>query len=332
MENFNKHISKTDMEKIEKKEKPKAKKINVKTLIFRIIEITIALAYVVLLAVGRFIPVVKDSDYYISMDLFSGAQAPIGIIRSVSIALLVCTIGSILHLILGVFRNKALEKRGRVAILDLVNNLIKYVTIILIACIALNTFGVDAAGIFAGLGIVALIIGLGVTSLIEDIVAGIFIIAERTFDVGDIIVLDGFRGTVVTVGIRSTKIADVGGDILTVRNSSIGSVINLTDRQSCAAITIPIAPDESLQKVEQIIKSSNIESIKDTCDKMLGEPIYLGLCEISAKGVQMLLFIAACKEENRYDVERALYHGLKFIFESNGVKLGAPLLMPEENQ
>lgn len=330
MENLNKNLSKSDIEHITKKEKPKTNKISTKTLILRIIEITIACAYVLTLAFGRFFAVIKDNDYYKSLDLFLKEPAPIGIIRSLSIILMVCTIGSLLHLLIGQVRKKALKKRGRVALLDLVNNLIKYVTIIIVICIVLNAFGVDATGILAGLGIVALIIGLGVTSLIEDIVAGIFIIAERTFDVGDIIVLDGFRGTVVTVGIRSTKIADVGGDILTVRNSSIGSIVNLTDRQSCAAITIPIAPEESLQKVEQIIKESHLESIKDTCDKIIGDPIYLGLCEITAKGVQMLLFIAGCKEDARYDVERALYHGIKVMLESNGVKLGTPGLKIDE--
>ena len=137
------------------------------------------------------------------------------------------------------------KKTGR-AIIELLGNLVKYVAYIVLIFLILNAMGVNTAELLAGLGILGLIIGLGVTSLIEDIVAGIFIIAEQTFDVGDIIVLDGYRGTVVSIGIRSTKIADVGGDILTVRNSSIGSVVNLTDRTSCAAISIPLSPQESL--------------------------------------------------------------------------------------
>ena len=329
MENFNKNLSESDMKKIAKDNKPAEKKMKTKTLVFRIVEITIACVYVLALIFGRFLPFMKDTDFFRSMDIFSGA-APLKLVRSLSYALLILTISSCLHLFLGQVRKKALAKRGRVAILDLINNLVKYVTIIIIICFVLSALGVDTAGIFAGLGIIALIIGLGITSLIEDIVAGIFIIAERTFDVGDIIVLDGYRGTVVTVGIRSTKIADIGGDILTVRNSSIGSVINLTDRQSCAALTIPIAPEESLQKVEQIIKDSHLEKIKDNCDKIVGDPLYLGLCSIDAKGVQMLLFIAGCKEEDRYDVERALYHGIKVMLESNGVKLGVPRIFLDE--
>ncbi|MBQ7645824.1 MAG: mechanosensitive ion channel, partial [Clostridia bacterium] len=209
--------------------------------------------------------------------------------------------------------------------IELLCNLVEYAAFLILVFLILGALGVNTAEILAGLGILALILGLGVTSLIEDIVAGIFIIFEKTFDVNDIIVVDGFRGTVVSIGIRSTKLADVGGDILTLRNSSIGSVINLTDRLSCAALSIPLAPQESLERAEALIKSINMESISAKYPKVMeGAPIYLGLCDITKKGLQMLLFICPCQEANRYDVERGLYHELKFIFESNGIQLGAP--------
>ena len=102
-------------------------------------------------------------------------------------------------------------------------------------------------------------------------------------------------------------------------------MINLTDRMSCAALTIPLAPQESLEHVEEVIKNVHIADIAEKYPNIMeGAPLYLGLCDITKKGVQMLLFIAACQENNRYDVERALYHELKMIFDSNNVQLGAP--------
>jgi len=336
MSNFQK-LSKEDLEKVIQKDEEKTEKKKKKItpmMIVRIFEILIGVAYAVLLGLGRFF-FPAENEFYQSFDLFSGAN-PMPLVRLLSTVLLVIVLGTLLRVvILGVARG-ALKVKGKgkkrlnVAVLQLFANLVKYVMAIIIICLALGALGVDTAAILGGLGIMALVIGLGITSLIEDIVAGIFIIAERTFDVGDIIVVDGFRGTVVSIGVRSTKIADVGGDIRTMRNSSIGAVVNLTDRQSCAALTIPIAPEESLEKVEEIIKNSNLSDLPKTCDKMIGEPIYLGLCEITAKGVQMLLFIAGCKEENRYDVERALYHGIKIMLESNGVKLGNPKMLIDE--
>ena len=330
MVKFNK-LGKDDIKKVVKEEKTvEKKKKNVPMIIIRTLEVLIGLAYVAVLAFGKyFIP--EDNKFYKSFNLFSGSN-PTPMARLLSYALLAIVVGTILRIIIkALSKNKTITKKTSVAVLQLLGNLVKYVMAIFIICLGLSALGVDTAAILGSLGIVALIIGLGITSLIEDIVAGIFIITERTFDVGDIIVVDGYRGTVVSIGIRSTKIADVGGDILTRRNSSIGSVVNLTDRQSCAALCIPIAPEESLSNVEKIIKESHIENIKNTCDKIIGDPMYLGLCEITAKGVQMLLFIAGCKEEDRYDVERALYHGLKLMLESNGVKLGHPGIVEAEN-
>ena len=317
-------LSKDDVKKV-LKEDPNAakKKKNIPTIIWRVFEAILGIGYAVVLGCGRFF-IPADNQFYQSFDLFSGAN-PVPLARLLSYACFVIVVATLLRIMLkGMTKSKAITKKIGVAILQLLGNLVKYLMVIVIICLGLAAVGVDTTAIFAGLGIAALIIGLGVTSLIEDIVAGVFIIIEKLFDVGDIIVIDGFRGTVVSIGIRSTKLADVGGDILTLRNSSIGALVNLTDRQSCAALTIPLAPGESLAKVEEVIKNAHIENIKDTCDKIIGDPLYLGLCEITPKGVQMLLFIAGCKEDARYDVERALYHGLKNIFDENGIKLGYP--------
>ena len=323
-------ISEKEMEKLRKgsknaKKEEKKETVSVGIVIFRVLCWVMAVAYFALLLLGKhFLPV--EGTFLSSLDVFSGAENPNHLIRIASLCILTLSISAILRFIISkMANNKNLTKKTGRAIIELLGNFVKYVAYIVLIFLILNAMGVNTAELLAGLGILGLIIGLGVTSLIEDIVAGIFIIAEHTFDVGDIIVLDGYRGTVISIGIRSTKIEDVGGDILTVRNSSIGSVVNLTDRTSCVALTIPISPQESLERVETVIKNAHIGDIEEKySDIMEGAPLYLGLCDITKKGVQMLLFIAACKEEKRYDVERALYHEIKTIFESNNIQLGAP--------
>ncbi len=139
-------------------------------------------------------------------------------------------------------------------------------------------------------------------------------------------VVDGFRGTVESIGIRSTQIKDVGGDILIMRNSSIGSLINLTRNGSGAAITIPLGPDESLEKVEKIIEEAHIEKLKDKYDTIEGEPFCLGPCDIDAKGVKSLLFVAGCNEGVKFDVQRIQYREIVNLFQANGIKIGAPII------
>ena len=290
----------------------------------------IAVVYFVLLIFGQFI-MDKNGTFLGSLNPFSGMENPNNLIRVISLIILTLSVSFAIRYVIGrVATKRSAERRGGVALIELLGNLVKYVSILVLVFLILSAIGVNTTEILASLGILALIIGLGVTSLIEDIVAGIFIIAERLFDVNDVIVLDGFRGNVVEIGIRSTKIADVGGDILTVRNSSIGSVINLTDRQSSAAITMPIAPQESIEYVEEVIREAHIESIADKYPVIESGPIYIGLCEITPKGVQNLLFVAGCHEDNKFEAQRALYKELKIIFENNDIKLGLPGVVVEE--
>ena len=328
-------IDKEQMEKIRKEKniqpenQESKKKIPTKKIVFWTIFGLIGAAYVVMLAFGRFF-MPAGNAFYQSFDIFSKAN-PNNYFRILSYALLVITAGSLLRIIFQFLRkNDKLTKKMSKAVLDLLGNLVKWLMIIVIACLILTLFGVNTTAILAGLGIAALVIGLALTSLIEDIVAGFFIIAEKTFDVGDIIVVDGFRGTVVTIGIRSTKIADVGNNVLTIRNSSIGSLINLTDRQSCAAITFPLAPGESIQKVEEVMKAANLEEIGKTNPDVTFGILYLGACGINKWGVQELLFIAGCTEEKLYETQRFLYRQIAIIFENAGIKLGAPVIEADE--
>ena len=330
MSHQNLRIDKADMDRIRREKgiapdgQPEKKKVPVKKILVWTIMCLVGAAYIVIMGFGRYFPAaLSQSEFYQSFDLFSKVN-PINYARLLSYALLVIVAGSLLRAIFQFLRaSDKLTKRMGKAVLDLFGNLVKYVMFIILLCLVLNAFGVNATAILAGLGIITLIIGLGVTSLIEDIVAGFFIIAERLFDVGDIVVIDGFRGTVVSIGIRSTKLADVGGSILTMRNSSIGKLINLTDRQSCAAVTIPVASGESILKVEAVLKAANLEELGKTNDKVLMGPIYLGSCGIDKWGSQNLLFIAGCLEQNIYDVERFLYRNITVIFEQNGIKIGA---------
>lgn len=327
-------IDKAQMEKIRKEkgiqpdnQQPK-KTIPTKKIIFWTIFGLIGVAYVVILAFGRLF--MGGSEFYQSFDIFS-ATNPNNYFRVLSYALLTITAGSLLRVVFQLLRqNDKLTKKMSKAVLDLLGNLVKWLMIIVIACLILTVFGVNTTAILAGLGIAALVIGLALTSLIEDIVAGFFIIAEKLFDVGDIIVVDGFRGTVVSIGIRSTKIADVGNNVLTMRNSSIGSLVNLTERASCAAVTFPLAPGESIQKVEEVMKAATLEEIGKSNPDVTFGILYLGACGINKWGVQELLFIAGCTEEKLYETQRFLYRQIAIIFENAGIKLGAPVIEADE--
>lgn len=97
----------------------------------------------------------------------------------------------------------ARSNRGA-TIVTLVNSFIKYAVAIVAFLMVLSAWGVDTGTLLASAGILGLVIGLGAESLIADIIAGIFIVFEGEYQVGDIIVVDDWRGTVEEIGIRTT--------------------------------------------------------------------------------------------------------------------------------
>lgn len=307
------------VESINKKGK---KKLTGAGIAFRVILAVVAAAYFVLLIFGKyFLP--EGSELLSSLNVFSDAENPNRLIRIIGIVILTLTISTILCVIIArMAKSKTLTKRTGVAFIELLGSVVKFVAVLVLIFLILSALGVDTAELLAGLGILSLILGLSVTSLIEDIVAGGFIIAEHLYDVGDIVVADGFRGTILSIGVRSTQIEDQGGDVKIIRNSSIRSLVNMTNRSSYAICKIPLSKAESLHHAEEVIKEANLESWKEKYPEIDQGPFYLGLSEIDGWGLQWIVFVAICQENNKYYIQRNLNRELKLLFEDNEIKVG----------
>ena len=104
----------------------------------------------------------------------------------------IMVLGNVALMLLGIYRKKS----GRVGTMaTLISSIVKYAMILIIFCWVLSIIGVDVSTIFASIGVIALIIGFGAESLVADLVTGIFILFENEYNVGDIIEVDQFRGT-----------------------------------------------------------------------------------------------------------------------------------------
>ena len=213
------------------------------------------------------------------------------------------------------------SKRGA-TIGKLVNNFIKYLIAIIAILMILGVWGIDTRTLIASAGILSLVIGLGAQSLISDIIAGVFIVFEGEFQVGDIVIVDGWRGTVDEIGIRTTKIIDWQGNIKTINNSEISTVINQSKELSVTTCVVSICYQASIPAVELIIKD-NLERIKKAIPEIVEGPFYKGVDSLSSSSVD-LLFIATVKESDYFVVRRALNRELKIIFDENNISIPFP--------
>ena len=149
---------------------------------------------------------------------------------------------------------------------SLINNLVKYFIIIIDVVMILDIFGIDTKTLIASLGVVGIVAGLAVQDTLKDFVAGMTIILENQYRVVDTVTIKGFRGEVIDLGIKSTKIRSLTGEVMIVPNHLIEEVINHSLEKSVAIVDIPLSydtnPMEHLQ-VERDLK----KIIKQCLDK-----------------------------------------------------------------
>lgn len=212
-------------------------------------------------------------------------------------------------------------KKGK-AIVDILCSLVKYAAVLALVFFVLKTFGVDTTAILAGIGILGLVVGLGAQPLVADIIAGLFIVFEGIFDVGDIIVVDGFRGTVKEIGIRTTQLVDTGGNVKIINNANVQSIVNMTNQLSLAICDIGIEYGESLERVEAILKA-NLDKVKEAIPDIKEGPFYKGVSELGDSAV-VIRFAANCDEGVKYQVERDMNREFKLLFDKNNINIPFP--------
>ena len=202
-------------------------------------------------------------------------------------------------------------------------SVIRYVAAIVLLCWGLSILGVDLSTIVTSVGILALIIGFGAESLIEDLVTGTFMLLENQYNVGDIVEVGGFRGTVHEIGIRTTSLMDVGGNIKIINNSDMRNILNRSDKASVAGTSIDVPYETDLEDFEPKIPGLMQQIFEKHRDVMLSPPRYLGVQELGASGVT-LKFVVEVEEDKIFSAPRILNRELLVGFKKLGVECPFP--------
>jgi small conductance mechanosensitive channel len=208
-------------------------------------------------------------------------------------------------------------------VLSIICSVLKYVAAIVIICWGLSIIGVNVSTIVASVGIVALVVGFSAESLIADMVTGAFMVFENQYNVGDIVEVGGFRGTVSNIGLRTTCITDPGGNVKIVNNSAMKNILNRSDKPSRAASEIAVPYGTDFERLESQIPDL-LESIYEAHpDMMKKTPVYLGINQLADSGVVMK-FIVEVDEANIFSGARVLNHDLLLGFKKLGVECPFP--------
>ncbi len=200
---------------------------------------------------------------------------------------------------------------------------LKYLAVILAVIWGLSILGVNTAAVLAGVGILGLILGFGAQSLIEDVITGVFIIFEGQYNIGDIIVLDDFRGIVRNIGVRTTAIEDAGGNIKIVNNSDIRNLQNRSRNNSVALCDVAVSYETDLKALEKMLAENLPIIYADNKGLFLSTPKYLGVDALADSGVN-LRFAVDVKEADIFAARRKLNRDIRILFQEKGVDIPFP--------
>lgn len=187
---------------------------------------------------------------------------------------------------------KDLEKRQR-TLGSLFTNVLRILAILGVVYYIVSRFLDPAAlaPLFASAGILGVAFGFGAQSLVKDFLSGVFIISENQYRVGDVIEIEGFGGTVERIGIRSTVIRDVDGNVHYFPNGMVQHVINKTMGYSMARFTVAVAPDTDIDRVVKLIDKIGLHLAEEPNweNKILEAPHYIMMGEFTATAVNLII-------------------------------------------
>lgn len=247
---------------------------------------------------------------------------PEAILKLVIVIAFLASLNFLIQACMGFFKGKT----GRTKTLaTVISSLVKYGIVLVAFCWGLTILGVNVSTIFASVGIVALILGFGAESLVADVVTGVFILFENQFNVGDIIEVDGFRGTVETMGIRTIGIKDAGSNIKIINNSDLKNIINRSQKSSVAISQIAVSYGTDLEELEKKMPEMLTEIKNKNTDIFTDTITYLGVEELADSGV-VLKFVADVKEKDIFAGRRRLNKELKCAFDKAHIEIPFPQL------
>ena len=219
---------------------------------------------------------------------------------------------------------KDLEKRQR-TLGALFANVWRIIVIMLVAYgIFVQFFDYKAlAPLFASAGIIGVAFGFGAQSLVKDFLSGVFIISENQFRVGDIIEIDGFGGTVERIGVRSTVIRDVDGNVHYFPNGMVQHVINKTMGYSMARFTVAVAPDTDISKVSKLIDKLGLTLANEDNwkDKILEAPHFVMMGEFTATAVNLIIS-GKTQPSDQWSVVAEMRRRILEKFEQEAITIG----------
>lgn len=217
---------------------------------------------------------------------------------------------------------------------ETIASLLKSVTTVIIFGIGfvtvLSQVGINVGPILASAGVLGLAIGFGAQSLVQDFLAGIFMISEDQYGVGDVVDVGDAVGTVEAVSLRITKIRDLNGGLWHVRNGEVQRVCNMNQDWANAVVELPLDSSADIDQAISIVQGGIDAFGADPAvqEKILERPEVNGVTEIG-RGVTILRVLVKTSPGEQWALGRGLRRQLKRSLDLYNIPVAYPAYLPQ---
>ena len=217
---------------------------------------------------------------------------------------------------------KATQKQRINTIAILLTNIIKYLIVILVIISLLSVFGINVGSILTGLGIGTAIIGLAFQDLAKDLIAGVNIITEGKYEIGDTIEVDGFMGEVTFIGLRTTRIRNYKGATKIIANHYMDNLINYSNNKSLAVIDVGISYENKEEDIEKAFENL-FKRLEGKIPNATKAPEVWGVNELSDSSV-IYRVVVETEPMKHIATERFMKKEIKKEFDASKIKIPYP--------
>ena len=189
-------------------------------------------------------------------------------------------------------------------LLSLLTNLLSFTIYFAAGCMALSALGVNVESILAVAGVGGLAIGFGCQTLVKDFVSGLFLWLEGNLKVGDVVTVGGLTGTVEKMAMRTTSLRAANGNLYTIPNGDIRTVVNMTRDFRYALVDIVLAHSQDYQKAMDVMQAAM--KVLDEQEEVLEEtPKVVGITG-NDRFAATIRIECKCDVEKCWEVERKI--------------------------
>ena len=219
--------------------------------------------------------------------------------------------------------------RARAQRLETIARTFSTIIILTIVVIAIATglavWGVPIAPVVASLSVVGIGIGFGAQNFVKDVIAGLFVLLEDQYSVGDVVELAGVSGTVVEVRLRTTVLRGLDGSVHHIPNGVVDVATNLTHETSSIVIDVAVAYEEPIDRAIDVItdETAVLAADPEWGPYLIDQPTVLGVDKLAESGV-VVRVVMTTDPNQRWAIKREFLRRIKNRLDDEGIEIPYP--------